>query len=488
MFANLFESKQEYEMKNINGLKMVLLVISVACMMTIFEAYSNKHTMKINVAIACWVFGAAVILYSYRGGKDKFITRYLLGVACTPTLLWNFLNTEYSISVCFIITVNLVVVIYHDKIFTLLMEGVVGVAVMSVVMFKYFNGTDSLKQLIVSIAVLLLYLFIWYAVNTIQRNQALADEKVIRENELEQQMRIEFLKEATKEIQKGIASISDMGTLLNANMTKSETSVSEISQGALDNAESIQQQTALSMNISTLTVQIAKRVEDIQHVVEEAVERSGSGRDSMKSLNEITTMVNQEIEQISVDMQQLASEAEDIKMITTTIQGISNSTNLLALNASIEAARAGQAGRGFSVVADEIRKLSDDTRVSVQKIEEILNHFIEKIYQMTHTSKETNETVNEEMQRMHEVDALFYQITEGLENTREDVNGLLHQCIELTNDNNGVMDRISDLSAASEEVAALAEETLQIVHTSAENTNSMATELDQLLENVKKIN
>lgn len=96
-------------------------------------------------------------------------------------------------------------------------------------------------------------------------------------------------------------------------------------------------------------------------------------------------------EHITENMNKLSESIHKIKIIAETIDGIANRTNLLALNAAIESARAGEAGRGFSVVADEIRKLSTDTTESLQEINEIAGEVILGIQTVTNLSKESNE-------------------------------------------------------------------------------------------------
>lgn len=95
------------------------------------------------------------------------------------------------------------------------------------------------------------------------------------------------------------------------------------------------------------------------------------------------------IQETSSTVEELNQSSEEIKSIIELIQGISSQTNLLALNASIEAARAGEAGKGFSVVAEEIRKLAEETSLSVERI----NGIVVNINTKTHIVKGSMETL-----------------------------------------------------------------------------------------------
>ena len=176
-------------------------------------------------------------------------------------------------------------------------------------------------------------------------------------------------------------------------------------------------------------------------------------------INELTQKINQtsEIEQeLSSKLEELSGNATEIKSVLNVIADIADQTNLLALNAAIEAARAGEHGRGFAVVADEVRKLAENTQRSLTEINASVNVIVQSILEASSQMNENAQTVTE-----------LVTISTDVETTISNSNSVMLEALEASSST------MKESQAMSEETVKISKEIENINDVSNHNSSSM---------------
>lgn len=211
--------------------------------------------------------------------------------------------------------------------------------------------------------------------------------------------------------------------------------------------------------------------------------------EALKETNSIAVHASAEA---SKGVTNLSHKIQDISHITDTIEDIASKTNLLALNASIEAARAGDNGKGFAVVANEVRKLAEQSNQATKQIQEVIS-LIE--VETEKTVLLMGESINQSQELSNSVNATekeFFQISTAILQTKQAVDSLSQELESLTNQSENITDSINNATSVAEQSAASVEAistavdeqivAISNIATSAEKLNNLSYEMTEMIQ------
>ncbi len=186
-----------------------------------------------------------------------------------------------------------------------------------------------------------------------------------------------------------------------------------------------------------------------------AIENSDSKIKFLKNSNEQTMKGFKEVQQT---VGELIDEMKNISDIVITINNISEQTNLLSLNASIEAARVGEMGKGFAVVANEIQKLSEQTKGATKNIASIIGGIDTLVEKTKKSFTETYEQSEAQIGAYLEMDNSIADMKTALDSMIDITKLINNEIIDIEKNKNEVIEATSGIAVVSQEIAALSEE------------------------------
>nr|WP_122677800.1 methyl-accepting chemotaxis protein [Pseudomonas viridiflava] len=260
-------------------------------------------------------------------------------------------------------------------------------------------------------------------------SQSLAIAERIAKNDLTEvietqgQDEIARLMMALKAMQSGLratlSSISDSSNQLASTAEEMHAVTEDANKGMLRQNNEVEMAATAVTEMSAAVEEVARNASAASEAATRSNSAAVSGRTRVDQTVEAISLMVGSVEDATQEVQGLAVMATDISKVLDVIRAIAEQTNLLALNAAIEAARAGEAGRGFAVVADEVRALAHRTQQSTSEIEQMISS-IQKgtgaaVSAMSHTNAQAQKTLD----TAHGAGSALVEITESIDNITE---------------------------------------------------------------------
>ena len=292
---------------------------------------------------------------------------------------------------------------------------------------------------------------------------------------------------AAEQLESSSRDVNEVSTIISDYSTDITQAIDEINEGMSRQSEHAQECVAKTDVLSSEIQEVSRVVEDVEKLVDETELMINRGMEIVQLLGERAKETTSITKKVGESIDSLRKESEIINTFVGTITEISEQTNLLSLNASIEAARAGDAGRGFAVVAEEIRKLADDSAKAAGEIRNNVEYIAGHTLNSVESAKNAQNMVAAQSEAVEQVVDVFLKMQKQMSTLVEGLKSIVDSTEKADHERKYTMDAVRNISDIIEETANSAEVVRDVVNRLMESVQNLNQTADSLGENMEEL-
>lgn len=427
--------------------------------------------------------------YFFWRDKETSMIKHTVGVGFAITYSVMVLTTQEADIYVLVIPMILLVTVFNDVKYSI--EINTGTVILSLIMtiggamtgkFGYQGADGAIVQ--VTAMVLVAVYSVYAAMTSDANNRQKLDN--IKDAQNETEVLLTNISSMSQQMQDGMEAIYEKVEDLNNASRLTKDAMTEVRGGTSQTADAVQNQISQTGEIGHKVDAVSAAAEEISQNMEQTLSVLENAN---KEVDVLVAQVENSVKEgadVAGKLETLDQYIDEMHSIVELISGITSQTSLLALNASIEAERAGAAGRGFAVVATEITGMAKQTKEATVHIRELIGNISGAITEVVADVREMIKAINEEKQSTENTAENFSHIQSNTLEIKKNIEHLNINIEELKTANEQIVESIETISAITEEVSAHANETMSAQEENADVLSKIAVRMQQLIEITKQ--